>query len=676
MRKISERTKSRNRTRHGSVRMKMSVSGKATSPANTNTKLSGGIKPETKVSSDKLFKWNSWILGVLIFAFVLLIYWRTCCPTLFWWDSSEFVAAVATLGIPHPPSFPLYILLGKIFSFLPFFSLSFKLNFLSGIFAALSLSFFALLLLKLFRTFFAELSGDTKMLFIVLIMTLFVAGLNFAFWIQGIRAEVYSLNGLIFILLFYCGLNHLVEEKNHQKNLRWLYLFFFIFGLGMGNHNVTLLSTLPAFIYLFVSYDSFSLLKPKNLVAFLIFFLLGCSIYLYLPFRAINSPALNWGNPVSLGKVVTAALALKSIKQIGLTLDYTLLERIKDAWIMIYSQFTLFPFLLSLTGLFFLLRKHFKLFIFFLLLILGNSATIIILPSEFISTSLDFQGYILPVIFSFSFMFGLGILFLLKSINEWIARSNFSLGFNKSLKIVFSIFFFSISLLPFLTFYRRADLSKNDLAYRYGKAVLSPLERNAVVIIDNPNLYFILSTLKYDEGYRRDVAVLDRGLLQAEWNCEQERKNYPKLFSNVNADLQGEYLFLSLMTEGLNRNVPVYVEYTERDSELATFLTPAGHLFRLGKRVSTELSPELVKNQRDFENSFYSQKEDKIFQRDVDALRMFVYITYRWGLYYEQKGMFKDALRNLSSALELDPLNPELQVRVETLKNRIQLAKN
>ena len=676
MRRISERTKNRNRTRHGSVRTKMSVSGKATGPANTNTKLSGGIKPETKISSDTPFKWNTWIRGVLIFAFFLLIYWRTCCPTVFWWDSAEFVAAVATLGIPHPPSFPLYILLGKIFSFLPIFSLSLKLNFLSGIFAALSLSFFALLLLKLFRTFFSELIVDPKIFFLVLLETLLVGGLNFAFWIQGIRAEVYSLNGLIFILLFYCGLTHMAEEKNHQKNPRWLYLFFFIFGLGMGNHNVTLLSTLPACIYLFVSYDSSGFLKPKSLGAFLFFFLLGCSIYLYLPLRALNSPALNWGNPTSLEKVVTAALALKSVKQIGLTLNYTLVERIKDAWMMIYSQFTFLPFLLSLTGFFFLFKKQFKLFTFFLLLILGNSATIIILPSEFISTSLDFQGYILPVIFSFAFMFGVGILFLLKSINEWIVRSNFSSGFNKSLKIVFSIFFFSISLLPFVTFYRLADLSKNDLAYKYGKTVLSPLERNAVVFIDNPNLYFILSALRYGEGYRRDVAVLDRSLLQAEWNCQQERKNYPKLFSDIRADLRGEYLFLSLMTEGLNRNFLVYMEYTERDSELVNFLSPAGHLYRLGKRFSTELSPELLKKQRDFESSFYSRKEDKIFQRDVDALRMFVYITYRWGLYYEQRGMFKDALRNFSSALELDSSSSELQVKVERLRNRLQLAKN
>jgi hypothetical protein len=675
MKKLKAKTETRTRAVSESRLTRMSVTEKKTKISSASDDSSGRDREKGKIALLGPFKRSNWLLAVPVFAFFLLVYWRTCCTTLFWWDSSEFVTAVATLGIPHPPSFPLYILLGKIFSLLPFFSLPFKLNFLSGVFAALSLSFFAFLFLKLFQTFFSELTGDTKMLFIVLIMTLFVTGLNFAFWMQGVRAEVYSLNGLIFILLFLCGIKYFETDKNGQRNLPWLYLFFFIFGLGMGNHHVTLLSTLPAFIYLYVSHNPGHFLKLRNLLVFLVCFLLGCSIYLYLPFRAINTPALNWGNPVSPVKVVTAALALKSANQIGMTLDYTLLERIKDAWIMIYSQFTMLPFLLSLMGFFFLLRKHLKLFIFFLLLLLGNASTIIILPSEFISTSLDFQGYILPVIFSIAILFGVGILFLLKSINEWLIRSSFSPGFNKSLIFVFSIFFLSVSLLPGITFYRLADLSKNDLACRYGKTVLSPLEKNAVVIIDNPNLYFILSALKFGEGYRRDVAVIDRSLLQAEWNCEQERENYPGLFSSVRADLRGEYLFLSLMTEGLNRNFPVYLEYTERDSDLVNFLSPAGHLYKLGKRVFTSLSPELLKKQRDFESSFYSQKEDKIFQRDVDALRMFVYITYRWGLYYEQKGMFQDALRNFSSALELDSSSSELQAKVEKLKSRLQLAK-
>ena len=632
------------------------------------------------------YGYKSWFLVIFSFTVFLGIYWRTSCTTIFWWDSSEFVAAIATLGIPHPPSFPLYILLGKVFSFLPVFSLSLKLNLLSGIFSALSLAIFFLLFLKVTRIFLYELAKNEKWLIFSSLLLLLVAGLNYAFWIQGVRAEVYSLNGLLFILLFFCGINYLYgsnfdqipdgidleKSKTYRKNLRWLYLFFFIFGLGMGNHNVTLLSIFPAFICLFIFNDFHNFLKLKNLAISFIFFILGCSVYLYLPLRAINSPALNWGNPSDLGKTITAVLALKSVKQIGFALNHTLWERTKDAWGMISSQLTFLPFFFSLIGSLYLIRKNFKLFIFFLLLIIGNSLTIIVLPSEFISTSTDFQGYILPIIFSFAILFGLGVLFILKKINEWVKNRKFSPGFRKSLIIVFSIFFFSISFLPFLTYYRLTDLSKDDLAYRYGMEVLSQAKKNSVLFIDNPNLYFILCALKYGEGYRKDVAVLDRGLLKAKWNCQQERRNYPEIFSGINSGLTGEDLFLALMSKGLRQNLPLYLEFTEGDSDLIDFLYPAGFLFKIEKKITTKIPDEILVKQMEFEEKYFTQKEERAFLNDYDAQRMFVFITYRWGLYYERRGMLKEALKNFSMAGEQDPFNLELQWRIETLKNKIQ----
>jgi hypothetical protein len=627
----------------------------------------------------------SWVLAILSFTIFLGIYWRTACTTIFWWDSSEFVAAIATLGIPHPPSFPLYVLLGKVFSFLPVLSLSSKLNLLSGIFSALSLAIFFLLFLKVTRIFLYELAENEKSLIFSSLLLLLVAGLNFAFWIQGVRVEVYSLNGLLFIFLFLCGINYLYgsefdqipdgiepgKSKTYPNNLRWLYLFFFVLGLGMGNHNVTLLSVFPAFIYLFIFYDFPGFLKLKNLSMSFIFFVLGCSIYLYLPLRAINAPALNWGDPFNLEKTLTAALALKSVKQIGFTLNYTLWERTKDAWGMIYSQFTFLPFLLSLTGMFYLFIRKFKLFIFFLLLIIGNSLTIIVLPSEFISTSTDFQGYILPLIFSFAFLFGFGILFILKYGYEQVNRKKFSPGFKKSLVIVFSVFFFSVSFLPFLTYYRLTDLSEDDLAYRYGRGVLSQAKKNSVLFIDNPNLYFILCALKYGEGYRKDIAVLDRGLLKAKWNCQQERRNYPEIFSGINSGLTGEDLFLALMSKGTNGNIPLYMEFTERDSDLIDFLSPSDYLFKIERKIITKLPDEILARQMEFEEKYFAQQEERAFLNDYDAQRMFVFITYRWGLYYEQKGMLKEALKNFSMAGEQDPFNLELQWRIETLKKNI-----
>ncbi|MCK4385758.1 MAG: DUF2723 domain-containing protein, partial [candidate division Zixibacteria bacterium] len=77
--------------------------------------------------------------GLLLFLFFLLAYTLTLCPTVFWWDSGEFIANIAVLGIAHRPGFPIYILLGKFFSFLPFFNLALKINFLSALLSAFSL---------------------------------------------------------------------------------------------------------------------------------------------------------------------------------------------------------------------------------------------------------------------------------------------------------------------------------------------------------------------------------------------------------------------------------------------------------------------------------------------------------------------------------------------------------
>ena len=48
-------------------------------------------------------------------AFVLLaVYVLTLAPGVTYWDSGEFLAAMKSLGIPHPPGTPLYILVGNV----------------------------------------------------------------------------------------------------------------------------------------------------------------------------------------------------------------------------------------------------------------------------------------------------------------------------------------------------------------------------------------------------------------------------------------------------------------------------------------------------------------------------------------------------------------------------------
>src|SRR5258705_8808323 len=49
----------------------------------------------------------------------LVLYILTLAPTTQFWDTSEYIAAAYTLGIPHPPGNPLFVLIAHVFGLLP-----------------------------------------------------------------------------------------------------------------------------------------------------------------------------------------------------------------------------------------------------------------------------------------------------------------------------------------------------------------------------------------------------------------------------------------------------------------------------------------------------------------------------------------------------------------------------
>src|SRR5258706_5996690 len=74
-------------------------------------------------------------IGLLAFA----LYALGACSTIYVGDSGELVAAVYTLGIPHPSGYPLYVLLGKLWTLLvPIGSIAFRMSLFSAACASLA----------------------------------------------------------------------------------------------------------------------------------------------------------------------------------------------------------------------------------------------------------------------------------------------------------------------------------------------------------------------------------------------------------------------------------------------------------------------------------------------------------------------------------------------------------
>lgn len=136
--------------------------------------------------------------GVVTSGVLLMVYGLTLAPDLSWahgsYDGGELITAAATLGVPHPPGYPVYVVLGKLFSIVPVGSIAFRLNAMSAIAVATAAGLLAALLFLRSQV----KSGAAALIAIG-------GGVSFGLlpliWNQATVAEVYGLD-LAFVAAF------------------------------------------------------------------------------------------------------------------------------------------------------------------------------------------------------------------------------------------------------------------------------------------------------------------------------------------------------------------------------------------------------------------------------------------------------------------------------------------
>ena len=76
------------------------------------------------------------VFAVLSFLIPLAAYVRTAARNVTFGDSGELIAAAWTLGVAHPPGYPLWTLIAKLFAGLPFGTPAFRVALASSVAAS------------------------------------------------------------------------------------------------------------------------------------------------------------------------------------------------------------------------------------------------------------------------------------------------------------------------------------------------------------------------------------------------------------------------------------------------------------------------------------------------------------------------------------------------------------
>ncbi len=235
------------------------------------------------------------MLATLLGLAFLALYLLTLCPTVYWYDSAELVTASVVLGIPHPPGYPLYTLLGHAFTWLPI-APAVAVNAMSAVFAAVSVR----LVFTIARSLGARPAAAC--------VAAGLLGAGSLFWAQAVVAEVYA-PGLAFTLAVWL----LLLRGVSQSRAGLLFAAAFLAGLGLGVH-LSIATLGLGFAALVLGFDAPPIRNHRDAGAAtarspasririgfgaLLATLAGASIYLYLPWRAASRPALNFGDPAS-----------------------------------------------------------------------------------------------------------------------------------------------------------------------------------------------------------------------------------------------------------------------------------------------------------------------------------------------------------------------------------------
>ncbi len=193
------------------------------------------------------------LLGWLCFVIASITYILTLEPSVSFWDCGEFISCAYRLQVAHQPGYPMFAMLGKMFSLLSFGNnakVPYFTNMGSAIASGATIMFLFWSITAIAKKMLAPKPGeaDDQSRTILIMGAGLVGALAFTytdtFWFSAVETIVFALSMLCTAVVFWAILKwdaH-ADEPGADK---WLVFIAYVIGLSIGIHLLNLL-TIPA----------------------------------------------------------------------------------------------------------------------------------------------------------------------------------------------------------------------------------------------------------------------------------------------------------------------------------------------------------------------------------------------------------------------------------------------
>lgn len=566
---------------------------------------------------------DPWVAaGTALATFAL--YASGACPTIYVGDSGELVAATYTLGIPHPSGYPLYVLLGKLWTLLvPIGSIAYRMSLFSAAAASLAVALVYALLRKARSSRPAALFGALTL------------GASASFWAEANVQRVYALNAL-FLVATLLTLLHWRESRSSRS----LGLAFLLAGLGAANHTFMAIATLALAAFVAIELRSDGAASASRATSGLavgaragLAFALGLLPYLYLPLRSRADPALDWGDPESARALFEVLTRREFWERAWIETPRDLVPIVGDWLASISSEITFAGGILAVAG---LLSRTLPLSLRAALVILlaVNVGAMALHGSRsdlFIWHRYYIPSYVVSAVFA-----GAGLDALLRRVPRHFA-------------------WLALAIPALLVANNRSeqDRSRYRIADDFARAVLESLPPGAHLAATDDNVLFALLYLHFVEGLRPDIHLVLQGVGKAH-------------LPQITFDPSRNPLFF---THHPNWNLP------ELD------VVPVGVVFRAWRRsdprpeptiprreLAGETDPRVPKDYltrnlighfhymlglTEMEQSWPRARDE--FSRAVEIAAQNDVLFYNLGLIFRRSGLFAEALQAFERSAAINP---------------------